>query len=275
MKYALGNMLNGGIQGLDPDAKAYINAVVAAGATVTATQRNAINAFVKVGKADGWWTSMKRLYLPIWAIAAPNAIDVVGGTSGTFVGTGAVTHSAGFVQGNGSTGYFSSDTSATAVGMTTTSGLAGVIVYQADTRNSLKCLLGTRNNDSSGSVLIYQTDSSNLQGAIGRSIGSEPSSFLANTPNGVILVNRNSTDLQIHRRNSSAFTSGGANAIVAAPVTNVNQRFMALWEAAPFFHTNAKIGAMFMGTGLTDALAETLSLRLKTLWETCTTLTLP
>jgi len=41
MQYALAYQLNGTqAGGLDPDAKAYINAVVAAGATVNSTQRN-------------------------------------------------------------------------------------------------------------------------------------------------------------------------------------------------------------------------------------------
>jgi 4-hydroxy-tetrahydrodipicolinate synthase len=51
MQYAYAYQLNGTqTSGLDPSAKAYINAVVAAGATVSGTQRSAINTFVKTGK---------------------------------------------------------------------------------------------------------------------------------------------------------------------------------------------------------------------------------
>jgi len=117
MKYALGNMLNGiGVTGLDPNAKSYIDAVVAAGATVTPTQRNAINAFVKSEKANSRWTMQKRLYLPIWGVAAPNAIDMVGLTSGSFVG--GVTHTAGYVTSNGTSGHFLSDVSPGGAGCT-------------------------------------------------------------------------------------------------------------------------------------------------------------
>jgi hypothetical protein len=104
MNLSLSNMLSSSASGLDPDAKGYIDAVVTAGATVSATQKKAINTFVKTGKSDGWYSSIKRMYLPIWASAAPNAIDMIGRTSGTFNGT--VTHGAGYVQGDGSTGYF-------------------------------------------------------------------------------------------------------------------------------------------------------------------------
>ena len=40
-------------------------------------------------------------------------------------------------------------------------------------------------------------------------------------------------------------------------------------------HSNARIGASFMGLGLSVADADAFTLNLKTLWETCTGLTLP
>ena len=62
MQYAYAYQLNGTqTSGLDPSAKAYINAVVAAGATVSGAQRTAINNFYKTGKSDGWYSSLKRL----------------------------------------------------------------------------------------------------------------------------------------------------------------------------------------------------------------------
>ncbi len=96
MQYAYAYQLNGSqTSGLDPDAKAYINAVVGAGATVTSTQRNAINNFYKTGKKDGWYSQLKRMYLPIWAAASPNAIDMVVRTSGTSTkDDGSITRSA-------------------------------------------------------------------------------------------------------------------------------------------------------------------------------------
>jgi hypothetical protein len=104
MNLSLSNMLGGGSLTLDPDARAYIAAVETAGGTVSATQRTAVSDFYRAGKSAGWYSSIKRLYLPIWAAAAPNAICMTSLTSGTFNGT--VTHGAGYVQGNGSTGYF-------------------------------------------------------------------------------------------------------------------------------------------------------------------------
>lgn len=72
--------------------------------TLTKVKLDALDTFIRTGKSDGWYSSIKRMYLPIWAAAAPNAICMTSLTSGTFNGT--VTHAAGYVQGDGSTGYF-------------------------------------------------------------------------------------------------------------------------------------------------------------------------
>ena len=72
---------------LDPDAQAYINAISATGATVTSAQESAINTFITTGKTEGWYSSLKRLHLPIWQLAAANAICMKSLTSGTFTGT--------------------------------------------------------------------------------------------------------------------------------------------------------------------------------------------
>ena len=103
----------GGGSRLDADAQAYIAAIEADGVTVTVEQKAAISTFVVSGKDAGWYSELKRLYLPIWAAAAPNARCLVSGTSGTFVG--GVTHSAGYVTGNGTTGYFRTDAKIPAV----------------------------------------------------------------------------------------------------------------------------------------------------------------
>ena len=98
MNYSLSNMLGGGmVAGLDPDAKAYVNAVIATGVTVTGLQRNAINNFIEGEKTASRWSIHKRLYLPIWANAAANAICLRSLTSGTFVNS--PTMGAGFIKG--------------------------------------------------------------------------------------------------------------------------------------------------------------------------------
>jgi hypothetical protein len=89
----------------DPDARLYLGLVESAtGTATTGTQRKAISDFIEAEKTASRWDLLKRIYLPIWGNAAANAICLKSRASGTFVGT--VTHGAGFVQGDGSTGYF-------------------------------------------------------------------------------------------------------------------------------------------------------------------------
>jgi hypothetical protein len=141
MQYSLAHQLGKRSGGLDPDAKAYIAAVETAGATVNATQKAAINTFVKTGKSDGWYSSIKRMYLPIWASAAPNAIDMIGLTSGTFNGT--VTHSGGVCAGGWKHGVFSLtlEHQPSALGLATTS--IGAVNFAL---HSLKALDGNTRN---------------------------------------------------------------------------------------------------------------------------------
>ena len=275
MKYALGNMLNGaGVRGLDADAKAYIDAVVAAGATVTATQRNAINAFVKGGKTDGWWASMKRIYLPIWSVAAPNAIDIVSRTSGTFAGT--VTHAAGYVQGNGTTGYLNSNTSSTTgFGWTAGSAFLGFLCNQADSRNDLRHFCGYTTGGTQRTCINQNAADIN---------GSHPTitnniiASGATIEQGIICLNSNSTSFRELRRRTSVSVSQIASSTATdttAPVSN-NIFFLARnANGSPSSYTDARLGALFGGAGMTSANCDLFSSSLKTLWETCTGLTLP
>ena len=106
-------LAGGGGGSIDADAAAYLALLSAQGVAVTGAQSSAIDAFYVTGKDEGWYSLLKRMYLPIWAAAGPSAIDMIGLTSGTFVG--GVTHSAGYVTGNGTTGYFRADAKIPAV----------------------------------------------------------------------------------------------------------------------------------------------------------------
>lgn len=66
----------------DPDAQAYICAVVNAGGLLPSEAANdlrvgAINDFVIRGKAQGWWNKIKAIYLPIWQCSEANKINAI------------------------------------------------------------------------------------------------------------------------------------------------------------------------------------------------------
>ena len=276
MKYALGNMLNGGIQGLDPDAKAYINAVVAAGATVTSTQRTAINNFVKGEKAGSRWTLLKRLYLPIWGVAAPNAICMTSLTSGTF--NGGITHASGYVSSNGTTGYFLLDQAPASLGLTTSSGSIYCLVTAASVFTGNTTLGGVQDS-LNGSRTSFSTASGNNRSI--RVFSATPLFYSEPDSRSVLVASRTTTTTNsAYKRTSSGFVTTINEGSVLSPsvgtvqpmaymANNNNGTFTAFAPAA------ARFGAYGMGLGMTSTQAENFSAGLKTLWETCTGLALP
>jgi hypothetical protein len=77
----------------------------------------ALSRFFRAGDAAGWRSALACLYLPVWGSAAPNALDAVTLTSGTFVGT--VSHASKQFQGTGGTpGYFNTGCTPSSLGLT-------------------------------------------------------------------------------------------------------------------------------------------------------------
>ena len=275
MNYSLSNMLSSNASGIDADAKAYIDAVVAGGGTVSGTQRNAINTFYKTGKSDGWYSSLKRLYLPIWAIAAPNAICMTSLTSGTFNGT--VTHAAGYVQGDGTTGYFSLNASLGTLALTASSGYMFSLVTQASTLG-FRGLIGRSSGASTVATLlsnnasqIFRYNNASTGAVTGVSAGT-----------GIISASREGGVRAIYRRitasRSALISTAGADA--GSPPTGGNVFALGLNGNAGTGDTlndasNARCGAYGIGLGITNAQDTAFTLALKNLWETTTGLTLP
>jgi hypothetical protein len=277
MNYSLSNMLGGGfVGGLDPSAKAYINAVVAAGATVTGAQKNAINAFVKSEKLASRWTLHKRLYLPIWSIAAANAIDMVTQVSGTFVG--GVTHAAGYIQGDGSTGYFNANVTPSALSQTTSSASLTALITQAPSGIGAVTAIGSIDGSDttkllefshlSGTTIIFRAMS--LTGAV--------QAVLARASQvGIFISSREGGNRRIIQRLTSGVSTlvntAGAND-GTVPVTGTYQMLRSGFSIGVAY-SNGRYGFFAASLGQTISQSQAFSLNVKTLWETCTGLTLP
>ncbi len=266
-------MLNGGgVAGIDPDAKAYINTIVSAGATVTSTQRNAINTFYKTAKKDGFYTPIKRFYLPIWGIASPNAVDLITRTSGTFVG--GVTHGAGFVQSNGTTGYFRTSTTFPDQGLTVSDGSLFVLNYTANTTNPA-ISIGAGNINTSYIL-------KNLTAVFARWCTSASAVAGTVTRTGIFSFSRKSGVRALWRRSTSGrsvletLTNSDAGTLAVSPVFALaNNATDTAGSFSPVSYDNAQTGAYGFGLGMTNDQDAAFTSALKTLWETCTGLTLP
>lgn len=281
MDFSLSSSLVGGsLLSADANAKAYIAAVTAAGVTVSATQKTAINNFYKTAKAAGYYTGLKRMYLPIWGVAAANAIDMIGLTSGTFVGT--LTHSSGYVTSNGSTGHFLSDVAPGSAGCTLNGAGAFTLVTAASslTLVNTNTYFGAQNADSG---TRFRMSGGNADGARFSFFGPNSSAFstvfTAGDQRGIHFLGRTSSSSRfvVLRQTSTLLstnqsnTSGTLNSTVPMAwfANNLNGTI------GSYVPNTVRIGAAGMTDGLSQAQAESFTVTLKTLWETSTGLTLP
>jgi hypothetical protein len=258
----------------DPDAAAYIAAVeTALGSSITETQKTAIDVFSKAEKLASRWTSIKRLYLPIWGNAAANAVCLKSLASGTFVG--GVTHGAGYVQGDGSTGYFDFGVSASTLGLTTSGGSVFALVQQSDSRTDRRHFTGAW-DASNRRVAVYQLDSATIIGLINSSSVSVING--SSGRNGIFLAVVNTTTSRYLKRRTSAgvaytTTQSVLNGVSAS---TINQYALGANITGSLTDpTNARMGSYGLCLGLDSADGDAFTLNLKTLWETCTGLTLP
>jgi hypothetical protein len=273
LKTSRANLSTGG---LHPLAVAYTNAVATAGATITTNQKLAISAFFKSGARDDWYSRIKRLYLPIWGAAAPNAIDMVSLLSGTFVG--GVTHSNGYVTSNATTGYFSLDLAPASLGLTTSSGSIYCLVTSTAAIGGATQLCGVQ--DSSNNSRVQMTGGGAGIRAI-RIFSAAGVTYAETDSRSVLVASKTTTTTNsAYKRTSSGFVTTVNEAASGTAVVGTTRPLAVMANnnngtVGTFSPTAARFGAYGMGLGLTAAQAESFSLALKTLWETSTGLTLP
>ena len=272
MNYSLGNMLGGGmIGGLDASAKAYINAIVSAGATVTSTQRNAINAFYESAKTNGYYSQLKRLYLPIWGIAAPNAIDLITTTSGTFVG--GVTHAAGYIQGNGTTGRFDIGVSPDTLGLIDGDASLSALVYASQASTAFRVIHGVTQTSPARKNLRLARFTTTTSFDFGITVTNVADVNF----NGIYIGSETASNSRYSRvRRSGGVTSLATNTSSSTGgYPTLNPQVMAANNGGSFAnHSADQIGSTHIGLAMTTSQADAFTAALKTLWETCTGLTL-
>ena len=257
-------------------AAAYIERVeTARGSSITEIQKTAIGAFIEEEQVGGRWNAHRCLYLSIWGNAAANAICLKSLTSGAFAGT--VTHGAGYVQGDGSTGYFNMGFSPVAHGLTNASAFYGALVNLAESRNAANyTLLGASNAAVNSRIASLGASAASRAWASGaESAMTSPNGM---SRDGIFYCGITATNARYFRvRRTAAVQAAGSNTIsdTNTPSTAAMAVMARNFSGAYTEYSNARIGASFMGLGLSVADADAFTLNLKTLWETCTGLTLP
>lgn len=260
----------------DSDALAVITAITNQGGTVSELQKNAIGTFFTTAKSEGWFSLIKRLYLPIWGGANPNAIDWITRTSGAFVG--GVNHTSNSINSiTGLNGYFDLGVSPQMLGMTQFNG--GYFWAGAIQGGNVSCI---------GSIVASTDNAAFLNTGDGPpSVGFR---YLSNFDNrGRIAANyvgvpRNAImsaygydgKLSIYNRRANTRTtliSEVRTGLGSVPNTNIwalriNQSTVWGYRTQPTYFYGCTLG-------LSDAQDQLFTLALKNLWETCTGSTIP
>ena len=262
----------------DADADAYMELVQAAGGTVTAAQRDYINDFIRSEKIASRWDSIKRLYLPIWGVAAANAICMRSLTSGTFVG--GVTHTAGYVTTNGTTGHFLSDVSPGGAGCTLNGAGAYALYTAADVLNLTNVVrfYGAQNSNFLTRIAVGGRSATNRFITIGPNSNGVFTPFSIGDQRGVQFLGRTSSN--------SRFFLFRASTLLTDPQTDLsvalNSTVPMCWLAnnnngviGSYVTSVARLGSAGMTDGMSQATAEAFTIQLKALWEGTTGLTLP
>lgn len=275
------NSRQGGGGALDPDALLYIAAVEAVlpGNNIATALPNASNPkriisdFIKAEKAASRWTLHKRIYLPIYNNASASAIDMVSRLSGEFTLSG-VTHAAGYVNGNGSTGYFDSGIGLPAVGGSNASGSIWQIIPQ-------RVLAIARFEGVNGPGLervSIGANSSDLNQFVLPSNSSSLTIGASETSAGILIGSTISTSSRFGKfRKAGAFTTA-TNTTLDTTVIPSGDLFFLARNNNDLGINNAHVerrGGYGFGLGLTQAQAEGFAANLETLYEGLTGITLP
>jgi hypothetical protein len=251
----------------------YVAAIRSAGATVTVNQREFINNFVRAEKAANRWSLIRRLYLPIWGIAAANAICMKSLTSGTFVG--GVTHASGYVQGDGTTGYLNTNTNFLTQGLSASTGLMFALTT-LDATADFDRYLGAGNGVGEASLASRSTPRIDARFC---GIGAGQVSLNTSSNTGVVVFSRLSGGRRLSLRKTSGVTQTSATNADNGTLQSSNVLAMAFNNAnsgvTMASASNARFGAVGFGLGLSSTDTDNFTLALKNLWETCTGLTLP
>lgn len=249
----------------------YIELVEAAkGSAVSLTQREAIGVFNDAERSAGRGDTQGRLYLPIWGNAAANAICLKTLTTGSFAG--GVTHAAGYVQGDGTTGYLLPDAAGTlgALGVTNGNAHLMLLVHVAEAVGGLTKQNGLADGGTARLQIQLNTTSFIAYCPSSSAAASNPEA----TGRGIAVLTSSSTLLREMHVRSAAGMDTGQNATNATNVLpNLRPAFLARNTNGSINLFNAA-GYGAFGYGV-DLNASSYTANLKTLWETCTGLALP
>jgi len=271
----------------DPDASAYIALLEGDGVSVSNAQKTAIEAFYTTGKEEGWYSGLVRVYLPIWEAAAPNARCLVSGTSGTFEGS--FTHAAGYAHPDSASSSNRFDTHYKLLdSLTTEDACLMALAYDAVAPHDRAINASNKTIIGSGSItansIRINTSGSSLtpKGVWLGAVANDPFALSYFGSHGVMLSNRKGGTTTFSRRTGSnsgnTFEEDSDTATLTGtynnnfPITGYGSA--AGTTGAGSQATDSNAGALGISSGFDATERANYTDAVKTLWETCTGITL-
>jgi hypothetical protein len=245
-----------------PEA-AYVAALTAAGATVTAPQQAALSAFISGEIAAGRWDGIKRLYFPVWGVAAANAICMKSLTSCTF--NGAFTHASGYIQG-GPNKYISLGANLSTLGLSVGSHYFAGLFKTAPSDNYKNILTAD---------LSVGYGEESLRVAFSGTTCVDDNSYSPSDVFGIVSYGSQTTlaSRYCKVRKASGVTSSSVQGGTISGNFGVTSVLMLGTASSSFW--DGQCGALVLGTYMSDADDLLFTTALKNVWESTTELTLP
>jgi hypothetical protein len=231
--------------------------------SMTLTKINTLDAFIKGEKTAGRWDGIKRLYFPVWGLAAANAVCMKSLTSCVFVG--AFTHATGYIQG-GSNKYIYLQPTLEGLGLSAGSHyFAGL--FKTAIQDNYRTILSSDLNIGYGEE--------DLRVSAGAQSFVDGNGFSPSDMFGVISYGAQTTLASRYcrlRKASGVTIADVQGGTFTESLGSTNIRFLGTSNSS---YWTGQVGALVLGTYMsaTDDLLFTAAL--ETLWETTTGLTLP
>ena len=229
--------------GFDSDAQAFFDRVSAAGGSLSATEKTAVNTLVIQMKADGTWTLMKAIYPMVGASAAACAQNLKSSSfTGTF--TSGWTFASTGVTGNGTSAYMDTNLNPNVqMGFNSQS----FFIYKTTIQVALACEWGANDSGANGSAMFLNGgyNAMNEYGAA--------NTFTSTTVAGAYILSRNNENFK------KLFQNGALYASIASTATNYTIPTLYLGcrrqDASTDFFSNTQTRFLSIGDGLTNTQA--------------------
>jgi len=234
----------------DPDALAFFARVTAAGGTLSATEKTAVNTLVVTMKADGTWTPARVIYPMVGASAAACAQNL---KSSSFTGS----FSSGFtfastgVTGNGTSAFMNSNFIPSTNGLnydnnhiayySRTSAQSGAIQFYE---------MGSGNSSGSNNFALFVRRNTDLAGYDSGNFVTNRATFTNTNGNGFYCGTAITTNSKYFKNGVSQVTK----ALTVSTVPTINSYVCAFNEDnTTVYYSPKQCAFASIGLGLTDA----------------------